>query len=54
MRIDYEKFLIEISQSENNKISQTVTKAGENELSYNIQINELSEELIVNLINVFK
>jgi hypothetical protein len=54
MRIDYDKFLIDISQTENNHINKIIRKKAKKNLSEESVFVQLSDELVVNLVNLFK
>ncbi len=54
MRIDYDKFIIDLNKSENDHINQQVTQGTRHVISFDPEITELCDDLIVQLINVFK
>lgn len=54
MRIDYDKFIIDLNQSQNTHINNLVTQGTRNIVSMDQEISHQSDELIVQLINVFK
>jgi len=54
MRIDYDKFIIELNQSQNNQIHNIVKQSTRNIISMDDEISKQCDELIVQLINVFK